>query len=69
MSKKNLTKIREMIINKLKDSGIMPFIIEEVNYSLNYLNYYKLTNIKDNIDLFIDKITNLNQQYYKSLMK
>ena len=69
MSKKNLTKIREMIINKLKDSGIMPFIIEEVSYSLNYLNYYKLTNIKDNIDLFIDKITNLNQQYYKSLMK
>jgi len=69
MSKKNLSEIRKMIINKLKDAGIMPFIIEEVSYSLNYLNYYKLTNIKDNIDLFIDKITNLNQQYYKSLME
>jgi len=69
MSKQNLVKIRESVINTLENANIMPFIIEEVNYSLHYLNYYKLTNIQDNINLFIDKITNLNQQYCKSLEK
>jgi len=60
MSKKSLSKIRDSIINGLENTEIMPFIIEEVSYSLSYLNYYKLTNIQNNMDLFIENITNLN---------
>jgi len=60
-------KIRNEIIEKLENAGIMLFIIEEVSYSLKYLNYYKLQNIQENINIFIGRITNLNNSYIESL--
>lgn len=69
MSKKKLVSIRNSIIEEFKEIGIMPFIEKEVEYNLHYLNYYKLKNIQDNIELFVKKISKLNQNYCISLEK
>lgn len=69
MSKKNLVSIRNSIIEELEEIGIMPFIIEEVWYSLAYLNYYKLKNIVDNMEVFVNEIKNINKEYYESIKR
>lgn len=67
MSKKNVENIRKYIIKELKNYDIMPFIMDEISYSLSHLNQYKLTNIKENMDIFVERIINLNQNYCNSL--
>lgn len=69
MSKDKRKILKKNIISALEKENIMLFIIKEVDYSLNYLNYYKLKNIVDNMDLFIEKISKLNKAYYESIKK
>ncbi len=68
MNKQDLQKKRENIIIKCEKYDIMPFIIDEISDSLAYLNQYKIANIQDNIDCFIDKIISLNNNYCNSLI-
>lgn len=67
MKKYETLEMRQEILDSLKKQNIMPFIIEEVADSLYYLNRYKIKNIKNNLNLFINKIILLNVYYCKSL--
>ena len=55
--------LKEKIIKELNNTGIIWFLIQEVEDSLDYLNKYKLQNIIDNLDLFVEDIKKLSNSY------
>lgn len=56
-------KLRDQINKKVSKLDIPKFLLDEVNMLLDQVNYYKLTNIKNNIDSFLEYINDLNKQY------
>lgn len=60
-------QLKTIIIDSLKNKDIMWFIISEVEDSLDYLNKYKLKNIVDNLDAFIDDLEELSKNYVMNL--
>ncbi len=53
-------KLKQKILNKLVKENLLNIILEEINDSLDYLNKYKLQNIYDNINYFIEDLKNIN---------
>lgn len=62
-----LVKIRQDIMKKLEEYDILPFILDEIEDSLDYMNKYKLQNIIKNIESLAKKLENLNKSYKNSL--
>ena len=56
-------KLKQKIVQALNKEGIIWFIVQEVEDSLDYLNKYKLQNIVDNLDLFVNDIKRLSNSY------
>ncbi len=61
-------KLKEKIIQSLQQAGIIWFIIQEVEDSLDYLNKYKLKNIVDNLDLFVKDMEKISNSYESVLV-
>ncbi len=53
-------KLKQKILNRLVKENLLNVILEEINDSLDYLNKYKLQNIYDNINYFIEDLKNIN---------
>ena len=53
-------KLKQKILNKLKKEKFLNIILEEIDDSLDYLNKYKLKNIYDNINSFIEELKVIN---------
>ena len=53
-------KLKQKILNKLVKENLLNIILEEINDSLDYLNKYKLQNIYDNINYFVEDLKNIN---------
>jgi len=53
-------KLKQKIWNRLKEEQLLNIILEEITDSLDYLNKYKLQNIYDNINYFIDDLKKIN---------
>lgn len=64
-----LVKIRQDIIKKLKEKDILPFILNEIEDSLDYMNKYKLQNILKSIDQLSKHLETLDKNYKNSLFK
>jgi len=58
---------KRQLINELKKHNIMPFILQEVEDSLSYLNKYKLKNVYKNMDIFVKKLLSISNMYKKSI--
>ncbi len=53
-------KLKQKILNKLEKEKFLNIILEEIDDSLDYLNKYKLKNIYDNINSFIEELKVIN---------
>ena len=53
-------KLKQKILNKLGKEKFLNIILEEIDDSLDYLNKYKLKNIYDNINAFIEELKVIN---------
>lgn len=62
-------KLIEKISEEIRKYNIFSFIVEEIENSLVYINKYKLQNIYDNINEFIEDILKINQDYIEWLKK
>lgn len=62
-------KLIEKILEEIRKYNIFSFIVEEIENSLVYINKYKLQNIYDNINEFIEDILKINQDYIEWLKK
>lgn len=62
-------KLIEKILEEIEKYNIFSFIVEEIENSLVYINKYKLQNIYDNINGFIEDILKINQDYIEWLKK
>lgn len=62
-------KLIEKILEEIEKYNIFSFIVEEIENSLVYINKYKLQNIYDNINEFIEDILKINQDYIEWLKK
>jgi len=56
-------KLIEKISEEIWKYNIFDFIVEEIENSLVYINKYKLQNIYNNINEFIEDILKINQDY------
>jgi len=52
---------------KLTQAGILPFLIEEVMQSLGYMNAYKIKNVYEKVDEFVEKVKNIQKSYVNSI--
>ncbi len=66
-NKKKYWKIK--IISALENENILWFIIEEIWDSLEYLNVYKIKNVYENLDSFVNRIKLINENYIKAISK
>lgn len=55
-------KIREDIAAQLCDLDVAGYLLDEVVSCLHEMNYFKLINLKDNIDAFKNYLTLLDQE-------
>ena len=52
---------------KLTQADILPFLVEEVMQSLDYMNAYKVRNVYEKLDEFVEKIKNIQNSYVNSI--
>ena len=52
---------------RLTNAGILPFLVEEIMQSLDYMNAYKIKNVYDKLDEFVGKIKDIQKSYIESI--
>jgi len=62
-------KLKQKILNRLKQEQLVNIILEEITDSLDYLNKYKLQNIYDNINYFVADLKKVNLSFVNWLKK
>jgi len=60
--------LRNEILDKLTQAGILDFLVIEVISSVNYLNYYKTKSIYDRIDELIKELKEIQKDYIEDLV-
>jgi len=60
--------LRNKILDKLTDAGILDFLIIEVISSIDYLNYYKTKSVYDKIDNLIQELKEIQKDYIDDLV-
>ncbi len=64
----NLNFLKSEIMEKVYAKDLPGFVENEIEGIINLLNYYKLLNIKDNIDFFLENIEKTKENYRKGLI-
>ena len=59
--------LRDEITHEISDLDIAGYLLEEVVVCLDHLNYFKLTNLKDNLDAFKTYLLILDQENTKQI--
>ena len=65
--KEKKLQLENEIIARLEKEWILWFLVKEVKESLEYLNFYKIRNVHENIDLLLADLINIQNSYIKSL--
>lgn len=69
MSERNFAnKVRIQIIEQIADIDLPGFLFEHLDQNLSELNYFKLTNLMNNIDSYTKYLINLAQQYSRHIL-
>ncbi len=60
-------KLKKEILKYVDQVGLPEFLYEEIVKILDNVNYYKLKNLYNNLDTFIDYLDSLKQSYYQEI--
>lgn len=69
MSEHSLSiKLRIRLIEQLAEVDLPSFIFDQLDQLLAEVTYFKLINLQDNIDLFVDYLQEMSDWYYEQML-